>query len=58
MRSSRAATADLSWIPLGAGDHCVRCNGRVFEAIEAARQHRPRRELYHAALVIELDGDR
>jgi hypothetical protein len=43
---------------LGAGDHCVRCNGRAFEAIEAARQHRPRRELYHAALVIELEGDR
>lgn len=29
-----------------------------FEAIEAARQHRPRCDLYHAALVVELDGDR
>ena len=58
MHSSRTAAADLYWIPLGAGGHCVRLNGRVFEAIEAARQHRRRRDLYHAALVIELDGDR
>ena len=28
---------DLYWIPLGAGGHSVRFNGRVFEAIEAAR---------------------
>jgi hypothetical protein len=53
------ATVDLYWIPLGAGGHSsVRFNGRVFEAIEAAHQHRPRCDLYHAALVIELDGDR
>jgi hypothetical protein len=58
MHSSRTAAADLSWIPLGAGGHCVRLNGRVFEAIEAARQHRHRCDLYHAALVVELDGDR
>src|SRR5215210_8161383 len=49
---------DLSWIPLGAGGHCVRFSGRVFEAIEAARQHRQRCDLYHAALVVELDGER
>src|SRR5207244_1229444 len=30
----------------------------VYEAIHAARRHRPRRDLYHAALVVELDGDR
>ena len=36
----------------------MRFNGRVFEAIEAARQHRRRCDLYHAALVVELDGDR
>jgi hypothetical protein len=58
MRSSGTAAADLYWIPLGAGGHCVRFNGRVFEAIQAARQHRRRRDLYHAALVIEADGDR
>jgi hypothetical protein len=48
----------LYWIPLGAGGHSVRFNGRVFEAIAAARQHRQRCDLYHAALVVELDGDR
>jgi hypothetical protein len=49
---------DLYWIPLGAGGHCVRFSGRVFEAIEAARQNRQRCDLYHAALVVELDGGR
>jgi hypothetical protein len=49
---------DLYWIPLGAGGHSVRANGRVFEAIEAARQHRQRCDLYHAALVVGLDFDR
>lgn len=57
-RSTRPATVTLYWIPLGAGGHFVRFNGRVFEAIEAARQHRERCDLYHAALVVELDGDR
>jgi hypothetical protein len=49
---------DLYWIPLGAGGHCVRFNGRVFEAIAAARGHRRRCDLYHAALVVAVDGDR
>jgi hypothetical protein len=49
---------ELYWIPLGAGGHSVRFNGRVFEAIEAARQHRRRCDLYHAALVVELVSDR
>jgi hypothetical protein len=52
------AAVDLYWIPLGAGGHSVRFNGRVFEAIEAARQHRQRCDLYHAALVVQLDGER
>jgi hypothetical protein len=52
------AAVDLFWIPLGAGGHCVRLNGRLFEAIAAARAHRPRCDLYHAALVVELDGER
>jgi hypothetical protein len=54
---SREAAVDLYWIPLGAGGHCVRFNGRVFEAIAAAHQHRRRRDLYHVALVAELDGE-
>jgi hypothetical protein len=58
MQTSRTAAVDLYWIPLGAGGHSVRFNGRVFEAIEATRRHRQRCDLYHAALVVELDGDR
>src|SRR5688500_18179698 len=58
MQTSRTAAVDLSWIPLGAGGYSVRFNGRVFEVIEAARRHRERCDLYHAALVVELDGDR
>jgi hypothetical protein len=58
MQPSATAAADLYWIPLGAGGHSVRFNGRVFEAIEAARRHRQRCDLYHAALVVELEGDR
>jgi hypothetical protein len=48
---------DLYWIPLGAGGRFVRFNGRVFEALCAARDRRRRRDLYHAALVVRLDGE-
>jgi hypothetical protein len=58
MQASPTVAVDLYWIPLGAGGHSVRFNGRVFEAIEAARRHRRRCDLYHSALVIDLDGDR
>lgn len=58
MHAPRPAAVDLYWIPLGAGGHSVRFNGRVYEAIDAARRHRRRCDLYHAALVVELDGDR
>ena len=46
----------LYWIPLGAGGHVVRWNGRIYEAIAARSAHRPRCDLYHAALVVGLDG--
>jgi hypothetical protein len=52
------AAVDLYWIPLGAGGHSVRFNGRVFEAIQAAHDRRPRCDLYHAAIIVQLDGDR
>src|SRR5687768_7310227 len=52
------AVVELYWIPLGAGGHCVRFNGRVFEACASALQHRDRCDLYHVALIVELDGDR
>ena len=58
MQTAPASSVDLYWIPLGAGGHSVRFNGLVFEAIDAARRHRPRRDLYHAALIVTLDGDR
>ncbi|MDX6689470.1 MAG: hypothetical protein QOF55_365 [Thermoleophilaceae bacterium] len=56
--ASRTAAVDLYWIPLGAGGHCVRTNGRVFEAFAAARQHRQQCGLYHVALAVQLNGDR
>jgi hypothetical protein len=58
MPTSETAAVDLYWIPLGAGGHCVRFNGRAFEAFQAARQHRRRCDLYHAALVVLCDGGR
>jgi hypothetical protein len=54
----RNASVELYWIPLGAGGHCVRFNGKVYEALAAVRSHRERRALYHAALVVSLDGER
>jgi hypothetical protein len=51
------AAVDLYWLPLGAGGHFVRLNGRIYEAFAASWQRRPRRHLYHAALQVELpDG--
>jgi len=51
---------DLYWIPLGAGSRIpiVRWNGRLFEALTAARQGRRPCDLYHAALEVRLDGVR
>jgi hypothetical protein len=54
-RSERARSeefVDLYWLPLGAGGHSVRVNGKVFEALVAAKERRPRLELYHAALLV------
>lgn len=56
MPAARPSSVDLYWIPLGAGGHCVRFNGRIFEAVDAARGRRPRCDLYHAGLIATLDG--
>jgi hypothetical protein len=48
------AAVDVYWLPLGAGGHFVRLNGRVYEALAARLQRRPARDLYHAALRVEL----
>jgi hypothetical protein len=46
------AAVDLCWLPLGAGGHFVRLNGRVFEAAAARVERRPACELYHSALEV------
>jgi hypothetical protein len=43
---------DLYWLPLGAGGHSVRFNGRVYEALVAAIERRKRCDLYHSALEV------
>ena len=49
---------DVYWIPLGAGGHSVRWNGRVYEALASLHEHRPARDLYHTALEVRQDDDR
>jgi hypothetical protein len=49
-----AAAVDLYWLPLGAGGHFVRLNGRIYEALVARLQRRPAYDLYHSALQVEL----
>lgn len=51
-----ASAVELYWIPLGAGGHFVRANGRLYEAFAAFRESRPRRDLYHSALLVRVDG--
>jgi hypothetical protein len=58
MSSAQTAAVDLYWIPLGAGGHSVRFNGMVYEAIKAMLGRRRPRDLYHSALVVQLDGHR
>ena len=43
---------DLYWIPLGAGARVVRTSGRIYERLVALAARRPRRDLYHSALVV------
>jgi hypothetical protein len=52
------AAVEIYWLPLGAGGHSVRYNGRVFEWVAARLQHRSRSDLYHAALEVRVDGAR
>jgi hypothetical protein len=49
---------DLYWLPLGAGGHFVRSNGRLYEALAARLEHRDRSDLYHSALEVRLAGER
>jgi hypothetical protein len=53
MPSSPPSTGiDLYWLPLGAGGHSVRLNGKVFEAVAAWLGSRERCDLYHSALQV------
>ena len=47
---------DLYWLPLGAGGHFVRLNGRVFETVAARAARRPACDLYHSALEVRASG--
>jgi hypothetical protein len=49
---------DVYWLPLGAGGHSVRWNGRIYEAVAALHEHRAAADLYHAALEVWQDDDR
>jgi hypothetical protein len=49
---------DLYWLPLGAGGHSVRLNGRVFEAVAARLARRPACDLYHTALEVRVPEGR
>jgi hypothetical protein len=49
-----SAAVDLYWLPLGAGGHFVRLNGRIYEALAARVRRRPACDLYHSALQIEV----
>jgi hypothetical protein len=52
------AFVDLYWLPLGAGGHFVRLNGRLYEAVLAGLERRPRLDLYHSALEVRLPDAR
>jgi hypothetical protein len=45
-------------LPLGAGGHFVRLNGRVYEALAARLERRPARDLYHSALQVQVPEGR
>jgi hypothetical protein len=49
---------DLYWLPLGAGGHSVRLNGRIFEWVAARLAHRGRCDLYHSALEVHVPEGR
>jgi hypothetical protein len=49
---------DLYWLPLGAGGHSVRLNGRVYEAVAARLEGRAPADLYHSALEVRVPEGR
>src|ERR671937_246251 len=58
-RDDEAPTSiDLYWLPLGAGGHSVRLNGRVYETVAARVGRRPVCDLYHSALEVRVPEGR
>jgi hypothetical protein len=57
MASAPFPGIDLYWLPLGAGGHSVRLNGRIFERVVSWVEHRPPCDLYHSALIVRLPGE-
>jgi len=55
---SPPVAVDLYWLPLGAGGHSVRLNGKVFEAVVALLERRRPLDLYHSALVVHVPEGR
>jgi hypothetical protein len=55
MSDRMTAWLDLFWLPLGAGGHVVRWNGRVYEWLSARREGRAPLDLYHAGLMVCSD---
>jgi hypothetical protein len=51
-------SVDLYWLPLGAGGHSVRLNGKAFEALAARLKHRSPCDLYHSALIVRVPEGR
>jgi hypothetical protein len=58
VNSQQSAAVDLYWLPLGAGGHSVRLNGKVFEWFAARVEHRDRCDLYHSALQVYVPEGR
>jgi hypothetical protein len=52
------ASVELYWLPLGAGGHFVKYNGRAYEWIKARIEGRSPCDLYHSALQVQLPEDR
>jgi len=49
-----SGSVDLYWLPVGAGGHSVRLNGRIFEAVAARLERRSPCDLYHSALLVRV----
>jgi hypothetical protein len=58
MTTESESGVDLYWLPLGAGGHSVRLNGRIFEAVAARLERRAPCDLYHAGLEVRVPDGR